>query len=298
MSNDSILVATDFSKCSEAAIERAAQLAAQTGSSLHILHVVKLSLYHDFMEFIGSNQKTVLQGLIDTGLSQLKTTADAIHQRYNIPTSTEVREGKVVDEILACAKSRNVKLIVAGAYGSSETKDKIFGSTIDRIVRNSTSNLLVVHASSTKSYQHALIPVDFSNYSLPAIKLAAALLPKAEIRLFHAFESLYEDKLRTVGVEPHVISEFVQHARHEAAQNMELLITKTGLDKTRLVTRTIEHGSARQTIKDYIEKHNIDLIVMGRHGRSHLEKLFLGSTTRHILAESRCDVLVCNLVKD
>ncbi|HEY9052176.1 MAG TPA: universal stress protein [Gammaproteobacteria bacterium] len=297
MSNDKILVATDFSIHATAAIERAAQVAAQTGSSLHLLHIVKLSLYHDFLEFIGSDRTGVLKGLRDSALTQLTKAADDIKKRHTIDVTSEVREGRVTDEILDCARAHNAQLIVAGAHGVTEKKEKIIGSTVDRIIRNSTYNLLVVHAMPSKTYQHALIPVDFSGYSLPAIKLTASLLPKAELRLFHAFESLYEGKLRTAGVDNDVISDYVKHARHEAAQNMELLIEETGLEKNRLISRTIEHGSAQLTINDYINKHNIDLVVMGRHGRSHLEKLFLGSTTRHILSESSCDVLVCNLEK-
>ena len=35
-----------------------------------------------------------------------------------------------------------------------------------------------------------------------------------------------------------------------------------------------------------------DLIVVGKHGESVLEELLLGSVTKHVLAESQCDVLV------
>jgi nucleotide-binding universal stress UspA family protein len=35
----------------------------------------------------------------------------------------------------------------------------------------------------------------------------------------------------------------------------------------------------------------VDLIVMGKHG-SMIEDLLIGSVTRHVLSDSRCDVLV------
>ncbi|NTV95478.1 MAG: universal stress protein, partial [Thiobacillus sp.] len=35
-----------------------------------------------------------------------------------------------------------------------------------------------------------------------------------------------------------------------------------------------------------------DLIVVGKHGRHAGEELLLGSVTKHVLAEARCDVLV------
>ncbi|MEO8250654.1 MAG: universal stress protein [Burkholderiales bacterium] len=37
-----------------------------------------------------------------------------------------------------------------------------------------------------------------------------------------------------------------------------------------------------------------DLIVIGKHGRSMVEELLVGSVTSHVLAESAGDVLVSN----
>ena len=35
-----------------------------------------------------------------------------------------------------------------------------------------------------------------------------------------------------------------------------------------------------------------DLIVIGKHGLQVMEELLLGSVTKHVLAESQCDVMV------
>ena len=42
---------------------------------------------------------------------------------------------------------------------------------------------------------------------------------------------------------------------------------------------------------------NVDLIIMGSHGRTGLKKLFLGSVTQNILSETDIPVLVVRLPK-
>ena len=37
---------------------------------------------------------------------------------------------------------------------------------------------------------------------------------------------------------------------------------------------------------------NADLIVVGKHGSHIAEELLIGSVTKHVLAESQCDLLV------
>ena len=53
---------------------------------------------------------------------------------------------------------------------------------------------------------------------------------------------------------------------------------------------------ARRTIKllDYSSKHEIDLIVLGSHGKHGLN-LLLGSTSNSVLHQAPCDVLTVRL---
>jgi nucleotide-binding universal stress UspA family protein len=54
----------------------------------------------------------------------------------------------------------------------------------------------------------------------------------------------------------------------------------------------VDHGHIWPVISVMAEKHEIDLIVIGTHGRRGVEKLLLGSTAEEILRCSRSPVLM------
>jgi nucleotide-binding universal stress UspA family protein len=52
-----------------------------------------------------------------------------------------------------------------------------------------------------------------------------------------------------------------------------------------------EHGELWNVLDDVIHRHNIDLIIVGSHGKHGLKKLVLGSDAEQIFRKSRCPVL-------
>lgn len=61
--------------------------------------------------------------------------------------------------------------------------------------------------------------------------------------------------------------------------------------------RWLEIGSPKLEIIRIAEAHNVDLIVVGSHGRHGLQ-LLLGSTANSILHHAKCDVLAVRLKDD
>ncbi|MDL5360362.1 universal stress protein [Halalkalicoccus sp. NIPERK01] len=57
-------------------------------------------------------------------------------------------------------------------------------------------------------------------------------------------------------------------------------------------------GRPHDVIADYAEDNDIDLIVMGSHGRSGVRRALLGSVTERTLRSTRVPVLVVDYVKD
>ncbi|HEU5400618.1 MAG TPA: universal stress protein [Terriglobales bacterium] len=76
-----------------------------------------------------------------------------------------------------------------------------------------------------------------------------------------------------------------------AEKNIRELIRESHIDSDR-VSYAVEGGDPSPVILAKAEKLLSDLIVIGKHGQSWIEDLFLGSTTHHVLARSECDVLV------
>jgi nucleotide-binding universal stress UspA family protein len=55
--------------------------------------------------------------------------------------------------------------------------------------------------------------------------------------------------------------------------------------------RVIE-GDPRESLLELARREFVDLIVVGSHGRTGLEKLLMGSVASHIVAHASCSVLV------
>jgi nucleotide-binding universal stress UspA family protein len=54
----------------------------------------------------------------------------------------------------------------------------------------------------------------------------------------------------------------------------------------------VPHGDPRTLILDEARKERADLVVVGSHGRTGLEKLVMGSVATHIVTHAPCSVLV------
>ena len=50
---------------------------------------------------------------------------------------------------------------------------------------------------------------------------------------------------------------------------------------------------AMADLKDTVEEHKVDLVLMGSHGSSMLRQVFIGSTLDFVLRESRVPVFIC-----
>jgi universal stress protein A len=78
----------------------------------------------------------------------------------------------------------------------------------------------------------------------------------------------------------------------KSKSEMAALITELGLNQDQGVVIT---GRPNTTLNSYAEAQDMDLIVMGTHGRRGMDAV-LGSCTRYIQGHSRCEVLSVPLV--
>ena len=59
----------------------------------------------------------------------------------------------------------------------------------------------------------------------------------------------------------------------------------------------VVHGDARQALVDAARALDADMIVVGSHGRTGLDKLMMGSVASHVVTHAPCTVLVVKLKK-
>jgi nucleotide-binding universal stress UspA family protein len=130
-----------------------------------------------------------------------------------------------------------------------------------------------------------LAPTDFSAYSTEAMEYACSLVEKynAELHLLHVLEMHASSTPVFAG--GLALTSRVQESR-EAAEK-ELLKVASGHD----AIRTTVVGPPFLEILRYARDNEIDLIVMGTHGRSGLAHVLVGSVAERVVRKSSCPVL-------
>ncbi|MBN8455764.1 universal stress protein [Accumulibacter sp.] len=291
-SAQTILVATDLSAPARHAVERAFQLAASTGSELYILHAMELEALDSLREMLGDDVFAVRAAVNSDARTRLdELTSDAAIRR-GIAARTCIAEGNPIATIVAEADALDACLVVLGARGESLLRRALLGPTAARLLRKSSRRpVLVVKMEPHEAYRCVLVTVDFSPVSLKAVRLARIWAPRADLVLLHAFELPYEGKLRLAGVDEQEIRRYVTSSSENRRERLHDLAATAGLAPTEYLVRVI-HGDPAQQIVAMEQELATDLVVVGKHGSHVVEELLLGSVTKHVLAESQCDVLV------
>lgn len=137
-----------------------------------------------------------------------------------------------------------------------------------------------------------LLPTDFSNYSAEATKYACALAEKfdAELHLLHVLEThLSATPEFAAGL---ALPTPVKESRAACEQLLVKVLDPAWaeLRKGRIV-RSIEDGNPFVEIVRYAKEHEIDLIVIGTHGRGALAQVLMGSVADRVVRKAPCPVL-------
>ncbi|WOB06038.1 universal stress protein [Piscinibacter gummiphilus] len=287
-----ILAATDFSVHAGHAATRAACVAHETRSPLTLMHVLPGEPLAQVRGWLG----------VDRGLERERTLHRAAHRRLNTlaaelaaarhaPVATESAAGGALEEILHRAERLDARLLVLGARGASLWRRLVFGTMSLRLMHRTKRPLLVVRQTPRGPYRRVLVAVDFSPWSLEALRLARQMAPHARMLLLTAFEVPFEGKLHYAGVDAATVVRYRQQAHAQARQRLHELAHEAGLSLTEWEPCVVE-GAAPRRIVEAERTQGCDLVVLGKHGQSATVDFLLGSVTREVLARGRADVLV------
>jgi nucleotide-binding universal stress UspA family protein len=282
-----IVSGTDLSLIARRAARRAGLLASAHGAALELLHVMDTPAagrWYRSEETLG----IVQQKMVEEARAALASLAGDILTAAGIESTQTICEGEVIKEILAAGA--NADLLVLGPRGLNPVQDFVLGSTAERIVRRISRPLLMAKQDAEIPYDNILVPVDFSEYSQPALEFARVLAPRASIRVYHALDCPFESRLKSAGVSTDSIDAYRQSCMNEARASMNALLERCG-GKGIMISQ-IEEGDARLLIPRRAGELGCTLIVMGKQGRSWLAEYLLGSVTRLTLEHARCDVAV------
>lgn len=138
-----IICPVDFSKGSEAALDRAVELARGLNADIELLHIYQLPVLALPDAPITANPEFVatLTNRAQEALDEYSTKLR--HQGINV--STRVIEGNPAAAIAERAQQTPGSMVVLGTHGRSGFKRFLLGSVAERVVRIATVPVMTVH---------------------------------------------------------------------------------------------------------------------------------------------------------
>jgi len=140
-----ILVPTDFSECSERALQQAVELALQFDSKIHLVHVTTQDADHMPMSFLDDEKLSeVKKHQDDYNKDQMEKKIEKYLAGKNIQYEVHYEHGSPYDEILKLSEKLAVDLIVISSKGKNALEGFFFGSTTEKVVRKAHCSVFVV----------------------------------------------------------------------------------------------------------------------------------------------------------
>jgi nucleotide-binding universal stress UspA family protein len=138
-----ILLATDGSREAELAATTAADLAAKTGSELHVVTVgpdlplYELPDYTARFEDVLREQRREAREALEQQVKKVQEAGGTVNESH-------LREGRADEEILDVAEEIGAGLIVMGSRGHGRIRRALLGSVSDAVVRHAHCPVTVV----------------------------------------------------------------------------------------------------------------------------------------------------------
>ena len=140
-------------------------------------------------------------------------------------------------------------------------------------------------------FSNILVPFDLSNQSVRAFKNALDIAKKynSKVTILTCLEGdAWHHKFYDSRADNELIKKQKKVTLSSVA-NLESLAQKTGVP-TR--SQIIKSTSVVKDIITFAKSRKVDLIVMGSHGRTGIDKLILGSVANGVTQKASCPVLV------
>jgi len=136
--------------------------------------------------------------------------------------------------------------------------------------------------------ERILCPVDFSEFSARAYEYAHSLARQYRAKLFvqHVAEPFLS--IHHTQISQDVIDQVYSQEVAEVKQKVRELAAPGAEVEPEIV---LERGPVADSILQFAECRDIDLIAMGTHGRRGLDRVVLGSVAERVLRKARCPVL-------
>jgi nucleotide-binding universal stress UspA family protein len=277
-----ILCATDLRFRSDAAIDRAGQLADQLGAELSLMHVVAPGESHRALEQTLQWADSYLQSRVRPPLWRSGGLPD-VRVHAGVPSKV----------ILDTADRSAIGLLVLGPHRPRSLCEAIDGTIAQKALLKKRYPVLVVRNAASRSYQRVVLALDLSAASACAIRAAESLVltGHTDSTVVHAHPPPLRGLLDCTAAGADAMAHH-EHRWHRAAeQSVRALLRRESGAPARYDIHLQQRPPAAGILRA-MRSLRPDLLVMGTRGGGRLRRALVGSVASRVLQDSDCDVLI------
>jgi nucleotide-binding universal stress UspA family protein len=275
-----ILVATDGSAPSQAAVSVAANLAQVSGATVKVVHVWNLEVHHRHGVW-DLETRAEARRLIDSTVRRLRLAG--------VEADGEILRGDnhhIAATVAEAARRYDAELVVIGSRGLSDWQSLISTRSVshDLLTRVDCPILIVRGPSSSATHRAQRVLVAIAGDEIEAsveAAIAAASAPGSSVLVVHVPISAVSTQGYSY-VEP---DEEMETTLTRATR----LISEAGVPVQSLVTHD---GPVAKTVIEEAARWGADIIVIGSSRMGDIGSILLGSVTHNLLRTSERPILV------
>lgn len=296
-----ILLATDGSEQSDAAVDAIARQRFQRGSEIRVISVIGpyMPIMHpldavnmNLVEKREKNAREAARTAVEKAVNHLL--AGDKSDKLNI--TTEVLSGWPKVMILDEAEVFGADLIVVGSHGHGMLERFLLGTVAQAVALHAKCSVEIVRGPRSENGRKILLAIDGSEQSAAAVEeLTRQPFPDgSELHLISVAELPnmllpYPEE----GIDLRVYGEFersVYQRANTAVENAAIKL-RAGSESNKLtITTDVPCGSPKEVILEEAEVFGADLIVVGSHGYGMVEGFLLGSVSLAVVLHAKCSV--------
>lgn len=269
---DNLLLATDGSEVSAGAVRAALHMASRCGSRLTVMHMARTLPDYAMFNPEGVRQtQEAGRAVLDEVERQAGTAC--------VNCAPVLRHGEEpVHEIVAQAEESQADLVIMGRRGVHWLERLMLGEAAARVVGHVHCSVLVVPKESGMWEKGILLAVDGSRFADAAAMAASSLARRCGLPV----------TVLSVCANDDLKCDLVQ----AMADRVRDLLRQEGV----AADSVVREGNPARAIVDAAAENDCDLIIVGSHGRSGLDRLLMGSVSQQVVIQANCPVLVTKAI--
>jgi nucleotide-binding universal stress UspA family protein len=289
-----ILLATDGSREAELAASTAIDLARETGSELHVLHVLAWPLDADLIP--SSFDPELREQLQAASHDRLQDLVGMIKDSGGEVWGSHLAVGRPDSEIVGYAEEIGAGLIVMGSRGLGVMRRAFTGSVSDSVVHHAHCPVMVVRGDALAFPTTILLATDGSEEATLAASTATdvAATTGSELHVVyvgHMPNVVYESPA-AIRLEPELRTRMEELAREKAMARVNELTQKIREAGGEVAEMHARAGYPDAQIVGLAGRLGAGLIILGSRGLGPLRRALMGSVSSGVVHHAHCPVLV------